>query len=136
MTKLPLMIPNPSYQTMKAIHTYHSCKEKFSAFLHCTKNLFLRKLLYLRQHGRCIKCGKLMTTYKENTCIHHNSYNNYCQFPDPEISIYCPRKNGKYSAKVPNCELCYYKYPDFAESCLNNLCLLHTSCHNDLHKDN
>lgn len=129
-------IPERSYKTMKNIHTYHGRKEKFTAFIHCTKNLFLRRLLYYRQHGRCSKCGKVLTNYRLNTSVHHNTYDNYCRYPGPEIAIYCPCENGAFTKTVPNCELCYYKYPDVSELCLKNLCLLHSHCHSDLHKSN
>ncbi len=136
MTALPLMIPNPSYKTMKEVQTYQGRKEKFASFLHCTSNSFLRKILYYRQHGRCPKCGKQLLHYTLGTCVHHNSYDHFCQFPNPEISVHCPRKQGSISAKTPNCELCYFKNPEYAESCLEKLYLLHSDCHNDLHKDN
>lgn len=135
MTKLALTIPNPPYKTMKEVHAYQGRKEKFTAFLHCTLNPFLRKILYYRQHGRCPKCGKQLLNYTLNTCVHHNSYDHFCQYPGPEISVYCPRKQSHVSAKTPNCQLCYFKYPAYAETCLNNLYLLHSSCHNELHHD-
>lgn len=53
----------------------------------------------------------------------------------PDISIYFPTKLGGVSRKTPNCELCYFKNPELAENCLKHLCLLHSSCHNDLHHD-
>ena len=39
---LSLTIPNPSYKTMKEVHIYQGRKEKFTSFLHCTSNSFLR----------------------------------------------------------------------------------------------
>ena len=125
-------VPSPPYQVMKEIHNYQGRSEKFRFFMHCTLNPFLRERLYYRQYGRCTFCGKQISSYRVDSCVHHNSYDHYCQYSGQEISVHCP-KGKKITSKTPNCEVCFFKYAEKAKSCLEKLCLLHSKCHQNLH---
>lgn len=127
-------IPSIQYQTMKKLFIEEGLEEQFLAFQHCSHNHFLRETLYQRQHGLCPYCGKPVIGTKINTRVHHNTYAHHCQYPGPEIKVHCPQSNGSISAKSPNCELCYYQHPKFAEACLERLSLLHDTCHQTLHE--
>lgn len=120
---------------MMKIHDYNGHKSDFKKFLSCTKNIFLRKILFLRQYGRCPKCSKNLIDCSNGTSVHHNSYEIYCKSIEPDINIYFPTKFGGVSRMVPNCKICYFKTPELAENCLKELCLMHSTCHNDLHHD-
>lgn len=49
------------------------------------------------------------------------------------MRVYTPYKQKRSSAKVPNCEICYFYFPYEAEECLGKLALLHNECHEQLH---
>ena len=101
--------------------------------MHSTHNQFIRHVLKLRQYGRCPACGKLISP-ESPANVHHLSYSRYCGSRTSEIKCFFPRDNGMIYAMTPNCELCYYDCPEKAEACLNNLVLLHSACHDKLHK--
>lgn len=108
-------------------------EDRFLAHMHCTHNPFIRHVLKLRQYGRCPACGKLISPESQAN-VHHLSYLRYCGSRTSEIKCFFPRDNGMIYAMTPNCELCYYDCPEKAEAYLNNLVLLHSDCHDKLHK--
>lgn len=93
----------------------------------------MRKLIYERQHGICPYCGKRMLNINVGTAIHHNSYDNSCTFNGPLIHIYSPQPDGAIQIQVPNCAVCYYKYPCKSEDCISALVMIHKDCHELLH---
>lgn len=52
--------------------------EKFKRFADNTKNPFLRKQLFYRQHGICPYCNKPLPYYIIGVSVHHNDYMRYC----------------------------------------------------------
>lgn len=107
--------------------------EKFKRFADNTKNPFLRQQLFYRQHGICPYCSKPLPFYIIGVSVHHNDYFRCCALESEEMRIYTPYKKIRSSAKVPNCEICYYYFPYEAEDCLGKLSLLHNECHEKLH---
>ena len=125
-------IPTINYTDAKAIYTAKDKLEGFRANMKATRNDFLRNTLFHRQHGLCPCCGKRLLNVYAGTAVHHTSYDNYCTFTEPLIHIYSPQDNA-IQAKVPNCKVCYFKYPEKAEACLSNLVMVHKTCHELMH---
>ena len=125
--------PTISYCQAKAIFTADGRLEGYKKNMKITRNNFARKLIYERQHGICPYCGKRMLNINVGTAIHHNSYDNSCTFNGPLIHIYSPQPDGAIQIQVPNCAVCYYKYPCKSEDCISALVMIHKDCHELLH---
>lgn len=126
-------VPTLEYPKARQAHKALGREDRFLAHMHCTHNPFIRHVLKLRQYGRCPACGKLISPESQAN-VHHLSYLRYCGSRTSEIKCFFPRDNGMIYAMTPNCELCYYDCPEKAEAYLNNLVLLHSDCHDKLHK--
>lgn len=125
-------LPTIDYSQAKAIHEMNGHLDEFKSSMKSTKNDFLRNFLYQRQHGLCPFCGKRLPDVYVSTSVHHTSYEHYCTYKGPLIHVYYPQ-HGAIQAYVPNCKICYYKYPDKSEECLADLVMLHKECHEKLH---
>ena len=125
-------IPTINYAQAKAIYELDGHLEEFKHSMRSTRNDFLRNYLYQRQHGLCPYCGKRLLNVYVGTAVHHNSYDHYCTYNGPLIHVYDPQP-GAIQTAVPNCKICYYKYPDKSEECLDALVMIHKECHARIH---
>lgn len=126
---------NPEITCSEARETFElqGKLEQFKRFARNTKNPFLRQQIYYRQHGICPYCNKPLPSYIYGVSVHHNDYLRCCVLESEQMRVYTPYKQKRSSAKVPNCEICYYYFPDESEECLAKLALLHNECHERLH---
>lgn len=132
--KLPA--PNKSSLTTnqgRELHKFDGDLENFEKHLLATNNKFLRERLYYRQHGLCPYCRNPLPGFIQNTCVHHQEYSMVCNFDGEMITVCQPRKSYFYEKEVPNCEVCFFTHPEYAERCMDNLLLLHSECHKKLH---
>lgn len=132
LTKQP-MAPAISYKEAKELFLARELEENFMNFNYSTKNPFVRKVLYLRQHGFCPHCGKRILDPKFDAVVHHQTYAHFCDSEHPTIRAFLPRKQNRSYRTVPNCELCYFTSPQKADKCLSCFVLLHDSCHKEIH---
>lgn len=125
--------PKTSYSEAKDLFELQGKLGQFKRFARNTKNLFIRERLFFRQHGLCPFCNKPLPYYIMEVCIHHLDYKHCCILCDDDIRVYTPSIRGRSSAKVPNCEICYFYFPTESEECLSKLVLMHRVCHEKLH---
>jgi len=86
------------------------------------QSLTVKRVLHERQAGRCAACRIDITSRTLDDCtVHHVSYDHRCTF-------------GGNATPNLSCGTCLSAAPRKAEMCLALLALLHTACHDALHK--
>lgn len=81
-----------------------------------------KRALHERQAGRCASCQVDITSRTLDDCtVHHVSYDHRCTF------------GGNATVQL-DCGTCLSAAPRKAETCLALLALLHTACHDALHR--
>jgi hypothetical protein len=86
------------------------------------QSLPIKRALLESQDGRCASCQIDITGRSLDDCtVHHVSYDHRCTF------------GGNATAEV-SCGACLSTAPRKAERCLALLRLLHTACHDALHR--
>ncbi len=86
------------------------------------QSLAVKRALHERQAGRCPACKVDITSPTLDDCtVHHVSYDHRCTF------------GGNATLRV-DCGACLLAAPRKAAACLALLALLHTTCHDALHR--
>lgn len=126
-------IPKVGFIEARKSYELQKREEAFMNFNRCTRNRFIRERLYYRQYGICPYCGKQLPYYIQGVCVHHINYLRCCCIPNEKIKVNIPHNGNRCSETVPNCEWCFFRFPNEAAECLKRLVLLHTECHKMLH---
>ena len=86
------------------------------------RSIDIKRALHERQDGCCASCNVTVVSRSLDDCtVHHLSYDHRCTF-------------GGNAARRQDCGVCLRSAPRKAETCLEHLRLLHTTCHDSLHK--
>lgn len=101
-------------------------RRRLEAFVfQCIGDFFLRSFLWVRDDGVCQHCKVPIVDVKDLTSwqIHHIDYHHVCQGTFKQIAKF---------AFVPDCETCHKLTPQYFESCIKRLALVHTGCNGQL----
>lgn len=86
------------------------------------QSLAVKRALHEGQAGRCAACPVDITSrFLEDCTVHHLSYDHRCTF-------------GGNATQHLDCGACLRAAPRKAATCLQHLRLLHTACHEALHR--
>ena len=81
-----------------------------------------RGFLNMEQEGFCAACFKSLP--RDSGSLHHFEYRHSCQYHETVKLI---------EGSVPKCRDCSFASPEFFESCMSNLVLVHERCHKKIH---